>query len=222
MKILILGATGLVGRELLSQALRNESVERVVALSRRPLLSHPKLETQIVNFENLDPHASWWKVDAIICALGTTIKAAGSQEKFYRVDHDYPLIAARHGQAHGVGTFVLNSAMGADSHSRFFYNKVKGQLEEDLKTLNFRSLSFVRPGLIGGQREEFRLAEEIAKVTTRILQPLLPKRWNINPPENIARSLLEAALQSQPGVHIIESEKILMVTPPRLERGSIV
>ncbi|WP_377035795.1 hypothetical protein [Microvirga sp. GCM10011540] len=126
-------------------------IDAVVAPVRRPLPAHPKLLAPRVDFERLPEDAGWWQADAVVCTLGTTIRTAGSQEAFRRVDRDYPLAVARLSREHGAETFALNSAIGADPSSRFFYNRVKGERERDLAGLGFRSLTFVRPGLIGGQ-----------------------------------------------------------------------
>src|SRR5688572_4654854 len=128
MKLLLVGATGLVGSHVLRQALTESRIDLVVAPARRPLPEHAKLHAPLVDFEHLPEDASWWQADAVVCTLGTTIKTAGSRETFRRVDHDYPLAVARLARRHGTPTYVLNSALGADAASRIFYNRVKGQL----------------------------------------------------------------------------------------------
>jgi uncharacterized protein YbjT (DUF2867 family) len=145
----------------------------------------------------------------VICTLGTTIRKAGSQDAFRRVDHDYPLAVARFARQHGVQAFALNSATGADPGSRFFYNRVKGEVEEALRGLGFPSLTIVRPALIGGDREEFRPAEFMAMRVLRLAGPLLPPRYRIVPHERIARVLLEAAVTAPREEYIIESDAII-------------
>ena len=208
MKLMIVGATGLVGRHALQIALAHPAIERVIAPVRRAMADHPKLLAPVVDFDALPADAPWWNVDAVVCALGTTIRVAGSQEAFRRVDHDYPVAVARHAREHGASTFVLNSAMGADATSRIFYSRVKGEVERDLATLGFASLTVVRPGLIGGEREEYRAGERAATVALRVLHPLLPRRWRINPADRIARSMIDAAVQAMPGVHAIGSDAL--------------
>lgn len=208
MKLLLVGATGLVGRNVLDLALADPRIYGVVAPVRRRLPEHPKLIAPVVNFEHLPEDAAWWRVDAVICTLGTTIKTAGSQEAFRRVDHDYPLAVARLARQHGTPTFVLNSAMGADVSSRFFYNRVKGEVERDLATVGFQSLTFVRPGLIGGKRDEFRLGEKLASVALGILKPVLPRSLRINPAMKIAAALVEAAVVPRPGTHVVTSAEL--------------
>lgn len=209
MKLMIVGATGLVGRHVLDLALSDEAVDSVVAPARRPLPAHPKLLSPQVDFEQLPEDAEWWNVDAVICVLGTTMGVAGSRQAFERVDHDYPLKVAQLAHRGGARTYVLNSAMGANPESRFFYNQVKGRLERDLKLVGFQSLTFVRPGLIGGDRDEFRFGERVATVLLTMLHPVLPRRWRINPARHIARAILAPALNAKAGVGVVTSEALV-------------
>ena len=208
MKLLLAGATGMVGRHVLRLALADARVTTVVALARKPLPAHPKLIAPLVDFDALAPDATWWRADAVICALGTTMKVAGSQEAFRQVDFDYPLTVARLARAAGTPAYVLNSAAGANASSRFFYNRVKGELEVELATLGFASLTQVRPGLIGGERESVRAGEAALAFVLGALAPVLPARWRINPAERIAQALLEAALLATPGVRVITSDHL--------------
>lgn len=210
MDLLCIGSTGLVGSHVLNLALKDPRVSKVTVLSRREVSQDdPKLNVEIVDFDHLPSEASWWKADAVICTLGTTIKVAGSKEAFRRVDLEYPLQVAKIARDHGTGTYVLNSAMGADSHSNFFYNQVKGELEDRLSSMNFKSLTLVRPGLIGGERTDVRLGEEMAKSIMKVLEPILPKSLRINQPAQIAKAILEAALAQEKGVKIISSKELL-------------
>ncbi len=208
MKILIIGATGLVGSHVLNLALSDPRVTSVVAPARRELLKHDKLLAPLVDFEHLPADAAWWNTDAVICTLGTTIKKAGSQSAFYRIDHDYPLEAARLARRYGTPAYVLNSSAGADAASRIFYCRVKGELERDLAKEGFQSLVFARPGAISGYRKEFRLGERILVRILQVLNPILPRRWRLNPASRIAEALLSAAIKSQPGIHVITSEQM--------------
>jgi uncharacterized protein YbjT (DUF2867 family) len=208
MKLLLVGSTGLVGRHVLDLALADKRVNAVVAPARRRLPDHLKLLAPNVDFERLPEDADWWRADAVICTLGTTMRMAGSKEAFRRVDHDYPLAVARLARHHGTPTFVLNSAMGANPSSRFFYNRVKGELEQDLATLGFRSLTFVRPGLIGGKREDVRPAERVALLALGFLHPILPRRLRINPGRTIAQALVDAAVVARSGRHIVGSAEL--------------
>ncbi|WP_374585247.1 NAD(P)H-binding protein [Pseudoduganella sp.] len=209
MKLLIVGATGLVGSEVLRQALASDQVSAVVAPARRRLPPHPKLTAPVVDFDQLPTMEPWWQADAVICALGTTIKVAGSKEAFRQVDYSYPMAVARLARQHGTPVFVLNSALGADAGSGIFYNRVKGEVEHGLRSLGFPSLVIARPGLIGGARAEFRAGERVMQALLSVLGPLLPRAWRINPAECIARAMLEAALHPQPGEHIITSDQMV-------------
>jgi uncharacterized protein YbjT (DUF2867 family) len=209
MKLLLAGATGLVGSHVLAQALADPRIDAVIAPTRRALPAHPKLLAPTVDFEALPEDAPWWAADAAICALGTTIGKAGSQDAFRRVDHDYQLSVARLASRYGTPSFVLNSALGANPGSRIFYNRVKGELERDLAGLDFASLTFVRPGLIGGEREESRPAERAALVLLGILGPVLPRVWRINPAKRIAAAMIEAAIAGTPGTHVVSSAELV-------------
>jgi uncharacterized protein YbjT (DUF2867 family) len=207
-KLLVLGSTGLVGRHVLAQALAHPQVDEVIAPVRRPVEAQPKLLAPVVDFDALPADAPWWQADAVICALGTTMRIAGSQEAFRRVDHDYPLATARLAHAHGTPTYVLNSSVGADRHSRIFYTRVKGELEHALEQVGFRSLTLVRPGFIDGDRDEFRTGERITLAMLRTFEGVLPRRWRRNPADRIAARLLEAAMAARAGVHVVTSESM--------------
>ena len=210
MRLLLVGSTGLVGRHVLDQALVDQRIASVVAPVRgEPPRLHAKLTSPQVDYENLDDGASWWRADAVICTLGTTMRVAGSQAAFRRVDYDYPLAVARLARAHGTPTYVLNSAIGADADSRFFYNRVKGELEQALCAEGFGSITFVRPGVIGGARRDVRPGERALVFVLNGLGPLLPKRWRPNPAPQIARAMLAAAIAATPGQHVIKSELLV-------------
>ena len=208
MKLLLLGATGLVGSHVLDMAIADERIDEVIAPTRRPIPERAGLVAPLVDFDSLPEDAPWWRAEAVVCALGTTMRKAGSRKAFCRVDHHYPLQAARIARGHGVPTFVLNSAMGADPHSRYFYNRVKGELERDLRQAGFESLTFVRPGLISGEREEFRLAERVAEVALKAAAPVLPRKWRVNPAQHIALAMLEAAVEGRAGERTVESREL--------------
>ncbi|WAC19127.1 oxidoreductase [Luteolibacter sp. SL250] len=208
MKLLLVGSTGLVGHYVMDLALADPRVDEIIAPVRKPLPAHPKLHAPLVDYDHLPDDADWWRADAVICTLGTTLRVAGSKDAFRRVDHDYPLAVARLARKHGTSAYALNSAMGADATSGIFYNRVKGELEAHLRQEGFESLTLVRPGLIGGKREEFRAGERFAAFILNALDPVLPRKWRINPAERIARSLLDAAVSPLPGVTIISADKL--------------
>ena len=206
--LLLFGATGLVGREVLRLALADPQVKHLTAPTRRPLAPHSHLTNPQVDFDALPPDARWWKADAVICTLGSTIKQAGSNEVFHRIDHGYPLAVARLARAHGTRGFALTSSTGAAPRAKSFYLRTKGELERDLDSCGFPSLTFVRPSLIGGQRDESRPAERLTMFLMTAVRPILPRRYRMVPAESIARALIKAALSGIPGRHVIESEGI--------------
>jgi uncharacterized protein YbjT (DUF2867 family) len=206
--LLIVGATGLVGGEALILALADARIKRVIAPTRRPLLVHEKLLNPIIDFENLQVGADWWTVDGAISALGTTRARAGSAIKSQSVDFDYPLKVAKLVRKRGGASFAHVSTMGANANSYFLYIGTKGELEQALNALNFPSITFVRPGLIGGRRNEFRLVEQITWIILRIVGRLLPRRYRINPAVVIARALLDAAISARPGRNVTEADRL--------------
>ncbi len=199
----------MVGRHVLRAAVADARVDNVVAPSRQVLPSHPKLQAPVVDFDHLPENANWWQADAVICTLGTTMAVARSKEAFQRVDHDYPLELGRLAALKGTPVYVLNSALGADVSSRFFYNRVKGELERDLAKLGFASLTYVRPGLIVGKRQEVRPGENAMASVLELLGPVLPRRLRPNPAPKIAEALLLAAIQPMAGIHVITSERLV-------------
>ena len=204
MRVLLAGATGLVGAQVLQRLLADPRCSGVVAPTRRALVrTEPKLLNPVLDFAQLATVAQGWQVDAVICALGSTIKQAGSREAFQQIDHGYPLAIARAARANGCEVFALNSAAGANPRSLVFYSRVKGALEQDLRALGFASLTLVRPGLIGGERAERRAGEHLASVVLGALAPVLPRAWRINPATRIADALVQAALDPQPGVRVV-------------------
>ena len=204
MRVLLAGATGLVGAQVLQRLLANPRCSGVIAPTRRALVrTEPKLLNPVLDFAQLATVAQGWQVDAVICALGSTMKQAGSREAFQQIDHGYPLAIAQAAHANGCEVFALNSAAGANPRSPVFYSRVKGQLEQDLRALGFASLTLVRPGLIGGERAERRAGEHLASVVLEALAPVLPRAWRINPATRIADALVEAVLDPQPGVRVV-------------------
>lgn len=204
--VMLLGATGLVGREILQLLATEPGVDRITALVRRPMASgnDPKLHVEVVDFDALASRADLFGVDQIFCALGTTIKQAGSQAAFRRVDLEYPLAAARLGVEHGASDFLVVTAVGASASSRVFYNRVKGELEDALRSLPYRSIDIARPSLLLGDRDQHRLGEELGKR----LGWLAPGRYRPVSAHAVALALVLAARESRPGLHIIESEEI--------------
>jgi uncharacterized protein YbjT (DUF2867 family) len=208
-KLLVLGATDYVGGIVTKLALNDPSVTEVIAPTRRPLLlQDPRLENPIVNFDALDEHASWWRVDAAISALGTTTRDTPSRADYEKIETSYPVAVATLVRNQGTKAFAYVSSIGASASSRWFYLRAKGNTENQLQRLGLPSLTLVRPSGIIGTRQPPRRTEELVLGVCQIARPFLPKRWRVVTGEQVAKALLGAALKPSPGTNTIESEII--------------
>ena len=204
---IVIGATGLVGRECVRQLAAHPRFERVTALARRALPSDllaAKVKTELVDFDRLVDRPEVFQATHLFCALGTTIKQAGSQDRFRQVDFGYPLRAAELALAAGARHFLLVSSVDANPVSRSFYLRVKGELEAAIEGLGFRSVTVVRPSLLLGDRNEFRLTEEAAKR----LSWAFPRKYRPVRASEVAAALIAAAAVDRPGVSVIENAAI--------------
>jgi uncharacterized protein YbjT (DUF2867 family) len=206
--VALAGATGLVGQAILEGLLADASVAAVHALGRRePGVTHHKLTSHIVDFGALPPLPP---LDEVYLALGTTIKAAGSQEAFRAVDFDANLAVARATLAAGSRRAGLVSAMGADAKSRVFYNRVKGEIEEALAQLPFDGLVIARPSLLTGDREALgqpaRPAERAVTAVSRILGSLVPANYRPVAAADVARALLARVPESRGRVVLLSGK----------------
>ena len=150
MKTLLIGATGATGSDLLRLLLDDGEVESVVIFVRRnPGVEHPKLTVHVIDFEKPEKWSHLVKGDILFSCLGTTRKDAGSKNAQWKVDYDYQYSFAKAARENGMGCYVLVSAMNASSKSRFFYSRMKGELDDDVTKLGFpRLLIFKPPSLI--------------------------------------------------------------------------
>ena len=212
---LVLGATGLVGGLCLDLLLEDPAWSRVAVLARRPSgRTHPRLAEVVADFERLEAHAEAFAVDAVFCCLGTTIRKAGSQEAFLRVDHDYPVAAARLASARGARRFLLVTALGADAGSRVFYNRVKGEVERDVSALPFEGVALLRPSLILGDRAERRTAEALAQRLAPLAAPLLVgplRKYRAIDATAVARAMVRLAKDGFRGVRVVENDEIASI-----------
>lgn len=209
---LLLGATGLVGGLVLDLLLDDPAYGRVVVLGRRKVdRQHPKLEQHVADLGRLEEHADRFRVDDVFCCLGTTIRAAGSQEAFRRVDHDYVVDSARVAAAAGARRYLLVTAAGADARSRIFYNRVKGEAEAGVRAQPFEGVVILRPSLILGPRADRRPAEALAQRVAPALGLLLVgplRRYRAVRAESVARAMVRVAKERPRGVRVVESEEI--------------
>lgn len=214
-RAVLFGASGLVGSALLLLLLQDDSYTEIVSFGRRALdIEHPRLISRTISFSNLGEYQEWLPKSDVFCCLGTTIKTAGSREAFRLVDHTYPLEIARLSLAAGASQFLVITAMGADSSSSFFYNRVKGELEHDLKQLSLPALHIFRPSLLLGDRREHRLAESFAARLAPLLTPLLIGPFRTYRPvqaADVAKAMLYAARKDDGGQHVYPSDKIALL-----------
>lgn len=204
--VLLAGVTGLVGGECLRLLLDDPGVARVTALARRPLPGvppSPKLETHVTGFDRLGDVPPF-SADQAVCALGTTIKKAGSKEAFRGVDLEAVAAFAQLALDRGARHLALVSALGADPGSAVFYNRVKGEAEARLRAMAFRSVTIVRPSLLLGERAERRLGEEVGK----LLGFLAPPAYRPVEARDVARSIVRALAEDAPGVRVVENAEI--------------
>lgn len=212
MKAIVVGATGLVGNELLNELLGDNEITEVVAYSRKPLsLSDRKLTVIQGELSEMNTHREKLRGDLYFSCLGTTIKTAGSQENFRKVDFHGVLSFGRIAFSHKAKRFIVVSASGANSQSKIFYSKVKGEAEKALKDLGLSSLVIFRPGLLIGDRQEKRTAEKISVKTFGILKPLLPLKLSKTIATDVSilvKHMIESAKSEKRGVEIIEARYI--------------
>jgi len=211
----IFGATGLVGRFCLGLLLADERYSRTVAIGRRePAHMHAKLVVRRAALDSVEAidDPALGTVDDVFCCLGTTIRKAGSQEAFRRVDLDYVVNAAAFAKRRGARHFLMVTAVGADARSRVFYSRVKGEAEEAVTNVGIECVSVFRPSLILGPREESRLKERLAKsVATALSFAMIGSLSKFRPIEarTIAQAMLAAAAAPKSGVTVYEFEQMV-------------
>ena len=205
---IIAGASGLIGSSLIQKLLNSDDYGQVIALVRKPLnLEHEKLQQQIINFDELAELTDFPKGGDVFCTLGTTIKVAGSKEAFYKVDFTYPYELAKRALAEGADRFFIVSAMGADADSRYFYNRVKGEIEDKVSFLDYRTIYIFKPSLLRGDRKENRPGEKFAQAFTRIIPFIGPwKKYHPIHGDKVADAMMKVAQQDDKGCYYYESE----------------
>jgi len=197
-RALILGSTGLTGGLLLRELLDGADYEQVLSVSRRLLdIKHDRLEQVLVNFEDILTRAEDLRADDIFYCLGTTIRKAGSREKFREVDLEFTLRLARLAVLQGAKTFSLVSAEGADERSLFYYLRLKAELETALLKIPFRSLHIFRPSILVGRRTESRPLESLGLSVLKFMAPILPYRIRPTDAAKLAKFMLEARRRNE-------------------------
>lgn len=208
----VAGVTGLVGKHLLKELLSDNFYQKIRTISRRdPGLSDDRIEKYIIDFGELINADIDLRDTHIFCCLGTTMKKAGSKEAFRKVDHDYVNALAEKGAREGASQFLLVSSMGASPGSMFFYNRVKGETEEDVSASGIPVVRIFRPSMILGDRMESRPLETIGKLIVKGLGPFMVgslRKYRAIHAAQIARAMLITSKYDQKGVFIHESEEI--------------
>lgn len=219
---LVVGATGLVGSSLLKLLCESKEYAAVNVISRRPLdYTHPKLVVKLREFDQIADQDIEFAHE-VFCCLGTTMKKAGSKQQFEKVDFEYPLTIAAIAKNRGIDHFIVISAMGANEKALAYYSQVKGKLEAELIKMDFPQLSIVRPSLITGERQEFRLGETVGDKVLKVLNPILAgpmKKLRSIPADQIALAMKVIALYgTKPKVAIYLSDELLKMKMPTIEK----
>ena len=210
MKTLVIGATGAVGKDLVQQLIEDSSVERVDIFVRREVkISAPKLVVHVIDFDHPETWASQLQGDVLFSCLGTTIKAAGSQENQWKVDYTYQYEAAKAAKANGVKTYVLVSSVGANAKSKVFYSKMKGALDDAVQELGFEGCFILRPPSLIRKGSD-RFGEKVGIVALKAINAIgLLRSFTPMRTEDVAASMIRLAKSGRQGVEIIDSQEIL-------------
>ena len=201
----LLGATGLVGGHVLDRLAADGRWSRVVTLGRRPLpAASARHHDHVVDFDRLEREPDRLACDDLFCCLGTTIKTAGSETAFRRVDLEIPAEAARLARAAGASQMLIVTAWGADPGSSFLYTRTKGEVERAVTAVGFDALQILRPSLLDGDRDEIRWGERLGLAVGRLAAPLLRGPLSaLRPIEaaRVAEAMVEIAAARPTGVH---------------------
>jgi len=210
MKALIIGATGAVGKDLVEQLLKDDTFDRVDIFVRREVkIPSAKLVSHIVDFDHIETWASLLSGDVLFSCLGTTIKAAGSQDAQWKVDYTYQFDSAKAARAGGVRKLVLVSSVGANAESKIFYARMKGQLDEDVAKLGFPGCFILRPPSLIRKGSD-RFGEKAGVAILKGLNAIgLLRSWKPMPTEEVAAAMIRLAESESEGLHIFESQEIL-------------
>lgn len=204
---LIIGASGLVGKRLVQQLLQDERYEKITALVRTPLeVKHEKLTQTRYDFNW--PNADLAIGDELFCCLGTTIKKAGSQAAFRKVDYDYIVETAKIALANGTKKIAVVSSMGADKDSSIFYNRIKGETEAALQKLSYKACYILRPSLLMGARDELRMGELVGKLFMTAFAFAVPNKYKGIEGKQVAKAMIAIMNSNKVGFQIFESDAL--------------
>lgn len=205
-KAIVIGATGMVGQQLIKKLIENAEYTEIISLVRRRTIeTHPKLKEQIINFDQPETWKHLVTGDVLFSTLGTTIAQAKTKDAQYKVDYTYQFITAEIAAKNGVPTYVLVSSAGANSKSKVFYPSIKGKLEDAVKTLPFQVISIIQPGQLDGMRAEKRSAEKIGLSVMYALNKIgLFKRYKPILGCEVAKAMICAAEKKQSNTYTLD------------------
>lgn len=217
---LLAGATGLIGSQLLPLLLATERYSKVIVVGRTALLlAHPKLTQVVTDLDKLQDVRLQLIADDVFCCLGTTLRQAGSKEAFYKVDFLYVVTLAALTADSFASQFMVISSLGANAKSRWYYSRVKGQMEESVRQMTFRATHIFQPSLLLGLRAQPRLGEQLGAVMLSVLRPLLRGpllKYRPVQAVTVAAAMLRAAEDDGGGLRVHLSDEI--VTATRIDR----
>jgi uncharacterized protein YbjT (DUF2867 family) len=207
---IVIGATGLVGKQLVKQLLDDQQFEKVVVFVRRSTgIPNNKLEEHLIDFDKPEEWKYLVKGDVLFSALGTTLKQAGSKEAQYKIDYNYQYNFAKAAAENKVPVYVLVSSAGADIASRIFYSRMKGELERDIKKLPFSAIHILQPSLLVGKREKERTGEKVGFVLLNALNKFgLFKKYKPISGGLVARAMINASLSVNSGIDIYTLDEV--------------
>ena len=188
---IIIGATGLTGGILLNKLLADSTFEKVTLFSRSSVqVDHPKIEEHLIDMFALENYSEDFIGDVVFCCIGTTKTKTPDKTMYSRIDHGIPMAAARLSKKNKIDRFIVMSTMGADSKSAVFYNKTKGEMEQDVLRFEIENTYIMQPSLIGGRRSEIRTGESFAKWMMGTFDFMIPKKYKMIHPELISKAML--------------------------------
>ena len=207
---IVIGATGLVGKELVKQLLQHSAIEKVKVFTRRPTgIKHPLLDEHVISFDIPNEWQGKVTGDILYSTLGTTLKQAGSKEAQYKVDYSYQYDFAQIASENKVPVYVLVSSMGANADSSLFYPRIKGKLDQAVQALPFKSCVIMRPSILAGEREKKRVAETMAHQIMKVVTRFILKKYKPIAGSEVARAMIVASLEDpKPGTSLYEADDI--------------
>jgi len=211
-KAIIVGASGLIGGELLNTLLQSSEYKEVVILLRKELpLRHPKLVQLIIDFDDLEKWSPAINGHAVFCCLGTTKAKTPNTDQYRKIDHDYPVQLAQIASGNHVKQYHLVSSIGADVNSSVFYTRTKGETERDIENIAMPALHIYQPSFLEGRKKGARAFEGVIVTIMKLMNPLLIaglKKYRSIPAATVARAMFKQSLKNDVGIFIHTTEKI--------------